>query len=330
MSARTPVPWFQGILAEAFEAFLAYRRGLGTCHEHLGVGLRHLDRFLVREAPRARGLDHALLDRWLATLANRNPATRRNYFRIARQLCLFLSRSDPTAYVPEAARAPRAGPLFHPYLYSTAEVRALLTAARHLPGDLRPHTYSTLLLLLYTTGLRLGEAVRLVLGDLDREAGVLHIRPGKFGKARLVPLAPGVLARVVDYLDRRRRAGAPTGPAAPLLWHPGGGYSLRGLQSGVAGLLTTVCGKRPGRGGPRVHDLRHAFARHRLWQWYQAGADVQAKLPLLATYLGHRSFLSTQVYLTATPELLAEASGRFHARFGDVLPTPEVSDAQHP
>jgi len=330
MSARTQLSEVRGALADAFEAFLAYRRGLGTCHAHLRVRLRHLARFLEREAPEARTLDGPLLERWLATLTTQSPATRGHYLRIARQFCLFQARSDPAVYVPDADRIPRAARPFQPYLYSIAEIRALLAAARRLAGRLRPHSYYTLLLLLYTTGLRLGEAARLTLGDLDQEAGVLQVRQGKFGKARLVPLAPSVLARVTEYLGQRRRAGAPTTPAAPLLWHPGGAYSVRGLQSGLAGLLASVCGKRPGRGGPRVHDLRHAFARHRLCQWYQAGVDVQAKLPLLATYLGHRSFLSTQVYLTATPELLAAANARFHASFGDVLPTAEVSDARHP
>lgn len=330
MSPRTDAPAIHGVLADAFAAFLAYRRELGTCHAHVRVQIGHLARFLAREAPAARGLDGPLLNRWLATLTARSAATRGHYFRIARQFCLFQARVNPGAYVPDARGGPRAWQPFRPYPYSLAEIRALLAAARDLPGSLRPRTYYTLVLLLYTTGLRLGEAARLVLGDLDPPTGVLHIRQGKFGKARLVPLAPGVLTRVTAYLAQRRAAGAPTTAAAPLLWHPGGAYSIRGLQSGLTGLLNTVCGKRPGRGGPRVHDLRHAFAQHRLWQWYQAGADVQAKLPLLATYLGHRSFLSTQVYLTATPELLAAASDRFHASFGAVLPAAEVCDARYP
>src|SRR5439155_16201331 len=101
-----------------------------------------------------------------------------------------------------------------------------------------------------------------------------------------------------------RRAGAPTHPTAPLFWSPHQRpYSLVGLQAGISRLLSTVCGKRPGRGtGPRAHDIRHAFAVHRLLRWYREGADVQAKLPLLATYLGHCTFLSAQYYLTATPE----------------------------
>ncbi len=330
MTAPTRLPAVPGALAGALDAFLAYRRGLGTCHAHVRGQLGHLARFLAREAPEARRLDRPLLDRWLATLTDRSPVTRGHYFRIARQFCLFQTRTDPDVYVPDGRGIPRACQPFHPYSYSLTEIRALLAAARDLPGSLRPHTYYTLVLLLYTTGLRLGEAARLALGDLDLPTAVLHIRQGKFGKARLVPLAPGVLAQVTTYLAQRRAAGAPTTAAAPLFWHPKGAYSIRGLQGGLRRLLMTACGKRPGRGGPRVHDLRHAFAQHRLWQWYQAGADVQAKLPLLATYLGHRSFLSTQVYLTATPELLAAASARFHASFGAVLPATEVCDARHP
>jgi integrase/recombinase XerD len=183
----------------------------------------------------------------------------------------------------------------------------------------------TLLLVLYTTGLRIGEAIRLHLSDFDRDQAVLHIRAGKFRKARLVPITTSLCVRLNTYLEQRRTAGAPTHADAPLFWSPRRGpYSLIGVQSGISRLLRAVCGKRPGRGtGPRVHDIRHAFAVHRLLRWYRDGVDVQTKLPLLATYLGHCTFLSTQFYLTATPELLAEASRRFHAGFASVVHLPE-------
>jgi len=212
MSASRRRPEIRELLAEAFEAFLAYRRGLGTCHAHVLVQIGHLARFLAREAPAARVLDGPLLDRWLAPLADRRAATRGPYVRIARQFCLFSARVDPGVSVPDVRRVPRVWQPFRPYLDSRAEIRALLAAGRDLPGSLRPHTYYPLVLLLYTTGLRLGEAARLVLGDLDCTTGVLHIRRGKFGKTRLVPLAPGVLVRVTAYLARRRAAGAPRPP----------------------------------------------------------------------------------------------------------------------
>lgn len=329
MRARPPAATFRGPLARDFDAFLAFRQDLATCHEHLGVALRHLDRFLVQRAPDAPDLTRPLLDEWLTTLAARAAVTRRNYFRVARQFCLFRARADPAVFIPDAISAPRVTARFRPYIYSEQEIRALITAAAGVSGRLRPHTYVTLLLLLYTTGLRIGEAIRLQLGDLDHDQAVLHIRAGKFRKARLLPITTSLLTRLDTYLEQRQRAGAPLGAEAPLFWSPRRGpYSLVGVQHGISRLLRLVCGKRCGqRGhGPRVHDIRHAFAVHRLLRWYRDGADVQAKLPLLATYLGHRTFLSTQFYLTATPELLAEASRRFHDGFGSVVRLPEELD----
>ncbi len=320
---------FRGPLARGFDAFLAFRQDLATCHEHVRVALHHLDRFLVQRGSDAHELTRPLLEEWLTTLADRAPITRRIYFRVARQYCVFRARADPTVFIPDAISCPRVTARFRPYIYSEQEIRALVKAAAHLSGTLRPHTYVTLLLLLYTTGLRIGEAIRLQLRDIDHDSAIVHVRAGKFRKARLVPMTASLLARLDTYLQQRQRAGAPTHADAPLLWNPRrGAYSRVGVQHGISRLLRLVCGKRRGqRGhGPRVHDIRHAFAVHRLLRWYREGADVQAKLPLLATYLGHCTFLSTQYYLTATPELLAEASHRFHNGFGSVVRLSEELD----
>jgi integrase/recombinase XerD len=328
MRARDERLAFTGPLARQFEAFVAFRRDLRTCHEHLGVALRHLDRFLVTTAPTAAALGEPLLRAWMGTLADRAAITRRNYFRVARQFCLFCTRTDPTVFVPDRLMGPRVIDRFQPYVLSEEEMRGILTAAARLPGGLRPHTYVTLLLILYTTGIRIGEARRLQLADVDRARAVLHIRAGKFRKARLVPISASLLRHLGEYLLRRHRTGAPMTPDAPVFCSPRGGpYSLIGLQKGLTRILRAACGKPPGRAaGPRVHDVRHSFAVHRLLHWYRDGADVQAKLPLLATYLGHGSFLSTQRYLTATPELLAEASRRFHCGFGALV---DLEDAAH-
>lgn len=328
MSPRAMAPTFRSPFAREIEAFLAYRRDLATYHEHLSVALRHLDRFVADHAPDAPALTQPLVTDWMVTLAGRAAITRRNYFRVVRQFCVFRARADPAAFVPDTMMCPRVTARFQPYIYSEQDIRALLTAAARLDGGLRPHTYVALLLVLYTTGLRIGEAIRLQLGDLDRDRAVLHVRVGKFRKSRLVPITASLLAQLDTYLEHRRHTGARTDPEAALFWSPRGGhYSHIGVQRGLSDLLRVVCGKRPGRGtGPRVHDIRHAFAVHRLLRWYREGADVQAKLPLLATYLGHCTFLSTQFYLTATPELLAEASRRFRQGFGTLVHLPEALD----
>jgi len=316
---------FSGPLRSEFDAFAAYRQSLGTCHGHVWVVLRHLDDFLEQEASVTRDLTQQLLNEWMTRLADRAAITRRNYFRVARQFCVFRARADPAGFIPDAASCPRVTTRFRPYIYSDQEIRALIKAATMLSGELRPHTYATLLLLLYTTGVRIGEAIRLQLRDLDRGRAVLHVRAGKFGKSRLVPITTSVMARLELYLERRRQVNANTDPEAPLFWNlRRGPYSLIGVQQGISQLIRAVCEKRPGTGTwPRVHDVRHTFAVHRLLRWYREGADVQAKLPLLATYLGHHSFLSTQFYLTATPELLAEASRRFHHSFGSLIHVQE-------
>lgn len=264
MSPRTAAP-FQSAFAEAWRAFLAYRRDVATFHAHLPVVLRHLDQFLVAHAPGTHTLTPPLVQAWMATLDGRAAITRRNYFRVVRQWCLFQARTEPAAFNPDPLLCPRVRTRFRPYIYSEDEIRGLLRAAARLPGDLRPYTYVMLLLVLYTTGVRLGEALRLELGDVDRDRAVLHVRAGKFRKSRLVPMAPSLRVRLETYFALRRRAGASTRPDAALFWSPRGGpYSHIGVQHGLSQLIRAVCKKPPGRStGPRVHDLRHAFAVHR-------------------------------------------------------------------
>jgi integrase len=171
------------------------------------------------------------------------------------------------------------------------------------------------MLLLYTAGLRIAEPLRLRLNDYDPGMGTLRIQRSKFGKSRIVPLASTVVAEVNGYLERRRGAGLPMDAEAPLLINTRlQAYSVVAVQQIITRLLREVCQKPAfGRGGPRVHDLRHSMACHRLLRWYRAGVDVQAKLPLLATYMGHRHYRNTQVYLTPTIELLGAAHSRFHS-----------------
>jgi integrase len=127
-----------------------------------------------------------------------------------------------------------------------------------------------------------------------------------------------------DYLDARRRAGAPIQASAGLFWHqqPAGQYAY----STIGALLTGVfrrAGLKPPTGsvGPRIHDLRHAFVANRMLTWYREGINPQSRLPYLATYLGHKDINSTLVYLTITQELLQQASDRFHAFAAQALQT---------
>jgi site-specific recombinase XerD len=179
---------------------------------------------------------------------------------------------------------------------------------------MQPFTFQILLLVLYSTGIRVGEALRLPLRDVDLQSRVLTIRDTKFFKSRLVPLGPRLTVELLAFLKRRSTLPMPqreesaffassTGRAIPYQHI----ITLFQRVRRAAGIPHDKGSSYP----PRLHDLRHTAAVHRVIAWYRDGADVQRLLPQLATYLGHKDLRSTQHYLTMTPELLEGASLRF-------------------
>jgi integrase len=182
----------------------------------------------------------------------------------------------------------------------------------------------TLLSLLSCTGLRISEALGLTMGDVDLQEGILLVRESKFHKSRAIPLHPSAVRALKRY--RQTRNGMRHSA------EPDSSFFMNECRRPLS--YSTVCAtfleiarhagvRAPaGQRGPRIHDLRHSFAVGRLLAWYRDGGNVQARLPLLATYLGHVSIVSTQVYLDMTPDLLKEAAKRFMA--------PRLNGAPHP
>lgn len=212
---------------------------------------------------------------------------------------------------------PRIPRTFRPYIYSHDELQALFNATDLLANSrspLEPLTVRPLLLTLYSTGLRPSEALRLRCCDVDLSNRVLTIWNTKFFKSRLVPFGADLCKTLEMYLSKCEHPTAhPENRTRFFATRTGKPISLSMLEKVFVRLRdhagirrsTTDCWQ------PRLHDLRHTFAVHRLIAWYREGVDVQARLPLLATYLGHVNLAGTQHYLTMTPELLAEASQRF-------------------
>ena len=217
--------------------------------------------------------------------------------------------------LPEAPpRIPRS---FEPYIYSRDELQRLLDATVILEDNRSPlqhTTFRTLLLTLYGAGLRPSEGLRMRCCDVDLDDRVLAIWDTKFFKSRLVPIGPALSAALGAYRKARRQLPMPSEDrSAFFASRTGGVITLNRLEKVFVRLREHAGVQRPpsARWQPRLHDLRHAFAVHRLIVWYREGADVQVCLPLLSTYLGHVNVSGTQAYLTMTPELLAEASKRF-------------------
>jgi integrase len=225
----------------------------------------------------------------------------------ARYLCGVDAATEvpPTGLVPLRRHRPE------PFIYSDADIAAMLTTALHLgPDKLRNLTYYTLIGLLAATGMRVGEAINLDVGDVDADQAVLRVRESKFGKSRLVPLHPGTMTALTEYATLRDRGCRVAGQPSFFLSRTGKRLIYTVVCATFRRIVTEarvgVDAPRP----PRLHDLRHSFAVDTLLDWYRTGADVQAKLPGLSTYLGHREPASTYWYLSAVPELLALAADR--------------------
>ena len=207
--------------------------------------------------------------------------------------------------------------VFTPYIYSPEDLKQLLQAVdtcEHPRSQLSATTVRTLLLLLYGAALRISEALALTLADIDIAADVLTIRTSKFYKTRWVPIGPRLRDTLATYAHARPHDPLLHCPEAPFFLTRTGESVTRQQAERVFRRVCTqaaVCRHDSPRSQPRLHDLRHTWAVHRLVAWYEEGADVQRLLPHLATYLGHRNLAATQCYLTMTPALLHAASLRF-------------------
>jgi integrase/recombinase XerD len=217
---------------------------------------------------------------------------------------------------PLPTSVPKLSRFFVPYIFSRAELKRLLEAAEPCFSNHRcridPATYRTLLLLLYGAGLRIGEAVSLTLADVDLDAAILHVRESKFYKSRLVPVGTDLHNVLSQHVTRRQSDRADSD--APLFVRRTGDRLTRGAAEHAFCRLrihANVLRHDGARYQPRLHDLRHSAATHRLQFWYESGADVQRLLPQLATYLGHVHISGTQKYLALTPQILQQASQRF-------------------
>jgi integrase len=228
----------------------------------------------------------------------------------ARGFARYLSGIDARTEVPPFGLMPHRQRWRKPFIYTPADIDAVMSQTRSIESPLRAATYNTLIGLLASSGLRIGEAIRLDRTDIDWADGVLLIRESKFGKSRLVPLQTSTMQALADHA--RLRDELQPRPKVPSFF-----VSLTRNRISYAVVCQTFRRLVDNAGvgadtpcAPRLHDLRHTFAVRTLLGWYRTGEDVQARIPSLSTYLGHREPASTYWYLSAAPELLALAAAR--------------------
>lgn len=228
-----------------------------------------------------------------------------------RGFATYLHGIDPVHEVPAADLLPQRPRRASPYLYSDADIAALIAAAQSLSTPLRRATVATLIGLLTVTGMRVGEAIALDRGDVDLASGRLTVRFGKFGKARELALHPSTVAALRGYQRLRNRLAPATGTLALFVSLAGTRLRYRNIHqtfhrlAHLAGLIPRSATCRP-----RIHDLRHSFVVGSMLEAYALGEDGQMRLTLLSTWLGHTHPGCTYWYLSASPELMAIAGQR--------------------
>lgn len=314
-------------LADIITQYVTERRAIGyRCEEEARL-LRRLDRFLAEQRLASAELPRELVRQWLAKTPHEHPRTQAARAGVARQLARFMVDRDLPAYVPPPMKMEIARLDFTPHIFTWEEIHALLACVDRLPVTQRsPQRHLVmpeLFRVLYGCGLRISEALKLTVTDVDLGQGVLLLREAKFRKDRLVPVSAGLAERLRCYataIDRARDLGQ-----AFFSNRNGGHYTKWGVYGIFRRLLREAGISHGGRGrGPRLHDLRHTFAVHRLEDWYRQGADLTAKLPVLSAYMGHQSLAGTQRYLRLTPALFPDVIASVEAVVGAAMPRREL------
>jgi integrase len=327
LAALRPVAPCPGPLAATVGPYAELRRSLGLKGDDTRNVLLDLDRFAQAHGVTSpAGVTAALVEQWLRPM-DVIPAVRRRKVRYVARFFEHLRTLGvvATSPVPDALSAGRRGDYPRPFIFTAGQLAAILAAAGRLPDSTRfPHrarTCSAMLTLLCALGLRHGEVRRLRLRDVDLTRQALFIDRTKFRKSRYVPFGPKVGRCLGQFLALRRTLCTPVGDDDPLFVSQSRvPLSYEGLYKAFDEILaelkiTAGDGRRP----PRVHDLRHTFAVHRLLRWYREGVDVMSRLLSLSVFLGHVNVYSTQVYLAATGDLLQAAGDRFRRHVAAVI-----------
>lgn len=311
----------RSLIGSDIAAYVALKKALGRRFAAETAILADLDRFL---AGRSCDLSAEGFAAWCLTLGRLTPTVRRNWMRIARNLSLYRRRRHPRCFVPDPTGFPAPHAPVRPYIFTEDEIVRLLRAAAALSPMSNSPLYAQgmrlAVVLLYTAGLRRGELVRLTLSDYDPIARTLLVRTSKCHKSRVIALSEDAARELERFLSARRHLSRAFDAPLLVTWRRSGvrAYSDGGLGMALRRLFRSAGVRTAEHRTPRVHDLRHTYAVHALLRWYRQGFDVQAKLPTLATAMGHVSIASTAYYLAMLAPIAEAASQRF-ARHCDPL-----------
>lgn len=301
-------------LSQELDRYLAIRRSLGF---ELRTDERVLRRF-IEHADKV-GTDYVsseIFIGWRSSFGEANQHTWSRRLGMVRIFAQWLHGIDHRHEVPSVDLIPSRRRRKSPYIYTQDEIRSIVETASTLPAtnSIRSLTYPVLFGLIAVTGLRISEAISLDSNDVDFETGVLTLRKGKLGRARLIPVSTTTTLKLAAYAKERDRLLERC--SQPFFVQDHGErvtdcsarYNFASVCQAL-GLRERQIFNKHGR-GPRIHDMRHTFAVRTMLNWYRSGMDPTREMIKLTTYLGHASPEHTYWYIEAVPELLALASER--------------------
>jgi len=305
-------------LRQAIEDYITLRRGLGFKLRRMAENLRRFATFLEEKA--APYITTELALEWATQPTAHKPSDWAQRLGFVRVFARHWHATDPRTEIPPAGLLPFRPQRARPYLYSESEIEKLLAVALKLAPrqGLRPWTYHCLFGLLAVAGLRISEALKLERPDVDLGEGILTIRQTKFGKTRLVPLHPSSRDVLADYARRRDRLLRSASSSCFFLNDHGRRMEASAVRRTFYDLSRQIGLRGPNdHKGPRLHDFRHRFAVRTLIHWYRSDEDIEQRLPVLSTFLGHGHVADTYWYLSLEPELMGLATRRLELRWRD-------------
>jgi len=321
---KTPYEWKSGI-AEAAQNYISLKRQTGMKFEGQERYLRHFDTFYYVNGFDGVGLTKEMVQDFIYD-KNERPVSHYNKEVIMRDFALYLKDRGYSAYVTKInTKLPRCK--FIPHILTDDEIRRLFTAIDNYPQAVRSYRNvvdPVLFRFLYSTGVRISEALGIVLNDVNTDSGTVTIRAAKNMKDRLIPMTDSLSKRIFAFMDRLHR------------FSDGGTWLFPGCHNGAMGQMDKSTAYNHFRDyllmadiphtsvGPRIHSFRHGFAVKCLKNWVLAGNDLTTMLPYLSAYMGHSDFRGTQYYLRLTSDLYPEVVRWVEAEFGYVIPEGEV------
>ena len=313
---------FHSAFATDIDKFITHKQALGYTYTTQIMIMKEFDTFCLNMHPESYSLSQELLLHWVQRKKEESIGTQKVRVSATRQFTIFLSHLGYDVYMIPKKIHPYPQQ-YIPYIFSIEQILALfdkIDYCKYWPQNpIRQHEYSLLFRLLYCCGFRVSEVCNMKISDWNENNGTLTVYTGKYKHERNVPLAPDMAERTLKYCQLVHRFSSSDTYLFPSNKSPH--LSKQAVYFSFRQFLSQAGISHGGKGkGPRLHDLRHTFAVHRLKQWVEEGKDINAFLPLLKTYMGHTRLRQTAYYLRMTADVFPAVISSVENAFPELIP----------